>query len=375
MEMKNIYSKQGLPRVINASGRMTKLGVSAISDEVGQAMVEAAQNYVVVDDLLAWAGKKVGSLLGCEDACLTSSAAAGIALSVASLICGKSGKKAEQFQRTLQKEPKREVIVLKGHNVQFGAPVATMVELGGGIVVEAGYANKSDLDDIEEAISNQTAAILYVKSHHCVQKNMVGVEEVVAFAKQRNIPVIVDAAAEEDLTKYIAMGPDFVCFSGAKAICGPTSGFVACRTTQLATNMRLQYRGIGRAMKIGKENIMGLVTAIERYVVERPSSVISKEELEAFTADINTIEGLRAGIIQDEAGRAIYRVRVAFDEVKYGLSAKQVVSLLAKRDPAIYTRDHQANEGMLSFDPRPLASKEELQEIAKALREVKENKK
>lgn len=374
MEMKNIYSKQGLPRVINASGRMTKLGVSAISDEVGQAMVEAAQNYVVVDDLLASAGKKIGSLLGCEDACLTSSAAAGIALSVASLICGKSAKKAEQFQKTLQQTPKREVIVLKGHAVNFGAPISTMVELGGGIVVEAGYANKSEIEDIEEAITDRTAAILFVKSHHCVQKNMLGVEEVVAFAKQRNIPIIVDAAAEEDLTKYINMKPDFVCFSGAKAICGPTSGFVACQTTQLATNMRLQYRGIGRAMKIGKENIMGLVAAIERYVVERPSSIISKDELEAFAAEVNSIEGLKAGMIQDEAGRAIYRVRVTFDQTVYGMNAKQAASALAKRDPAIYTRDHQANEGMLSFDPRPLASQEELQEIVQALRELKGNK-
>ena len=85
--MENIYGQNGLQKVINASGRMTKLGVSTISEGTGKTLVDAASNYILIDSLFEFAGKKIGELIGCEDACVTSSASAGIALSVASLIC------------------------------------------------------------------------------------------------------------------------------------------------------------------------------------------------------------------------------------------------------------------------------------------------
>ena len=127
MAKMNIYTEQGLPRVINASGRMTKLGVSTIADEVGKVLVDAAQNYVVIDDLLRWAGKKVGNLVSSADACITSSASASITLSVASLICKNSLQKVEHFNDTVNKTKKRQVILLKGHSINYGAPVSTMI--------------------------------------------------------------------------------------------------------------------------------------------------------------------------------------------------------------------------------------------------------
>lgn len=366
MEKKNIYSRNGIGQVINASGRMTKLGVSTISDAVAQDVVDAAQNYVVIDKLLEWAGKKIGSMIGCADACVTSSASAGIAMAVSSLICKNKTKKIEHHYKTIKKETKREVIVLKGHAVNFGAPVLTMIALGGGEIVEVGYANRSDLEDLEEAVNENTVAIVFVQSHHCVQKNMLEVEEVVKFANEMNIPCIVDAAAEEDLSKYINMGADLVCYSGAKAICGPTSGFVACKTVELADNMRKQYLGIGRAMKVGKENIMGLVKAIEQYQAQQLHQAVSKEELEAFIEEVNQIPGLQASLSMDEAGREIYRAKIVFGKA-FGKTAKQVRDEFIKQEPSIYVRDHQANLGILFIDPRPLLSPDELRLILVAL--------
>ena len=95
----------------------------------------------------------------------------------------------------------------RGHNVNFGAPVDTMVALGGGKVVEAGYANECSPEQIEACITPQTAAILYVKSHHCVQKSILSVEQAAVVARKHNLPLIVDAAAEEDLMCYYQMGP------------------------------------------------------------------------------------------------------------------------------------------------------------------------
>ncbi len=368
--MENIYSKSGLQAVINASGRMTKLGVSTISKGVGETLVEAAGNYVVIDDLYAYAGRRIGDLIGTADACVTSSASAGIALAVASLICGGNLQKVKHLYDLLPSVTKREVIILKGHNVDFGAPVAEMVQIAGGKIVEAGYANGASVEDIEQAVTKDTLAILFVKSHHCVQKEMPEARSVIELAERLGIPCIVDAAAEEDLNIYAAMGADFVCYSGAKAIEGPTSGFVACKTKELADNMRLQYKGIGRAMKVGKECTMGLVTAVEEYIAGGKRSPVSKEELERFAASVGEIPGCKTSIIKDEAGRDIFRCKIDFNPQQYGMNAKDVVRELQRGDVAIFTRDYQANIGSIAIDPRPLNSEKELEIIKQRLKEI-----
>lgn len=370
--MENIYSRQGLKAVINASGRMTKLGVSTISRGVGEVLIEAAGNYVVIEELFKHAGKQLGAVVGTADACVTSSASAGIALAVASLICQGDVKKVKGFYEILPTVSKREVILLKGQNVDYGAPVGLMIQLGGGKVVEVGFANGSDIADIAGAVNKDTLAVVFVKSHHCVQKEMVDAESVIRLAKQLGVPCIVDAAAEEDLRIYAALGADFVCYSGAKAIEGPTSGFVACKSEVLADCMRLQYQGIGRAMKIGKEGVMGLLKAVSEYLEGKHIAVVSRDDLEAFAEKLNRIPGIKAGLVQDEAGREIYRCRIDFDRDMYGMSAKEVVKRLQEGDVAVFTRDYQANLGSIAIDPRPLLGVDELDFIYRRLWELSE---
>lgn len=368
--MENIYGKNGLQKVINASGRMTKLGVSTISEKTGKTLVDAAGNYILIDSLLEFAGKKIGEMVGCEDACVTSSASAGIALSVASLICKNNLSLVHHLYDAIPVIGKREIILLKGHNVDFGAPVAEMIQLGGGKIVEVGFANGAKITDIDDAINENTLAILFVKSHHCVQKDMVDVQEVIELANKREIPCIIDAAAEENLSLYMNMGADMVCYSGAKAIEGPTSGFVACKTAELAVNMRLQYKGIGRAMKIGKEGIMGLLQAMKEYLNGEHKCNVAKEDLEKFIEKINKLQGCNAILVQDEAGREIYRAKITFSKESYGFSAKEMVQKLKEGEYAIYTRDYQANIGSLAIDPRPLKNLEELEYIYKRIEEI-----
>lgn len=106
--MNNIYMKYGLDPVINADGRMTALGVSTISDEVAEVMKEAAQNYVVIDDLYKVVGAQLAKVLNVPDVCPTESASAGIALSVAALICGNDIGKVKTFYQTVAKTEKRD---------------------------------------------------------------------------------------------------------------------------------------------------------------------------------------------------------------------------------------------------------------------------
>lgn len=373
MEYRNIYHELGMKSVINASGRVTRLGVSVIEDEVAQTMVEAAKNYVVIDELFEWSGKRISEMIGCADACVTSSASAGIAMSVASLICQDSISKIRNFKVTVQGTNKREVILLKGHNIDYTVPIATMIELGGGKIVEVGYVNKSSLEDITNAVNENTLCIFLVNSHYCAQNNMVPIPDVVAYANQKGIPVIIDCAADEDLSFFMNMGVDCAIFSGSKAVCGPTSGYVLCKTPQLATNMRLQYKGIGRAMKIGKENIMGLVKAIDLYLTQKKTNVITVYDLEDFMEKVNQIPGISCLVMQDEPGRKIYRAKLRFDTKTFGMSAREVADALMRQSPAIYTRDTEANEGVLAIDPRPLSHRGELVEIYHRLYAFHEN--
>lgn len=165
-----------------------------------------------------------------------------------------------------KKSTKREILLPKGHNVDYGTSVEVMVEQGGGTVVEAGYANMCSAEHLEIMITEQTAAILYIKSHHTVQKSMLTVGEAAEVAQRHQLPLIVDAAAEEDLFKYIDAGADLVIYSGAKAIEGPSAGLVIGKKEYIEW-VRLQSKGIGRAMKIGKDNILGFTQAVEDYLM------------------------------------------------------------------------------------------------------------
>jgi L-seryl-tRNA(Ser) seleniumtransferase len=164
-----LQSKYGLKRVVNASGRMSILGVSAPTDNVMEAMKRGGQNYVEISELVKRSGEYIAGIMGAEGAVVVNSASSGIALSVAAVVT----KGNERVSLRLHQEPilKNEIIMFKGHNVQYGAPVETMVYLGGGRLIEAGYANEGRAEHLEQAIGERTAAILFVKSHHCVQKN------------------------------------------------------------------------------------------------------------------------------------------------------------------------------------------------------------
>lgn len=137
---------------------------------------------------------------------------------------------------------KNEIILQKGHAVNYGAPLEQMIRLGGGIPVEAGQVNQTWAWHIESAITEKTAALLYCKSHHVQQETTISLQDMIAIAHNHHLPIIVDAAAEEDLQKYAAMGADMVIYSGAKAVEGPTSGFITGKAPLTAKEMvqRLQ---------------------------------------------------------------------------------------------------------------------------------------
>ena len=349
--MSSIFEKYSVRRVINASGKMTILGVSTVDKEVIEAIGEGCKNFFIIEELINKTGEYIANLLGCESALIVSSASAGIAQSVGAMIA-KDDMSLVYNVNNPKKQVKREIIIPKGHNVDYGVPVEVMIRLGGGEVVEAGYANMCNKEHIIREINENTAAIMYIKSHHCVQKSMLSVLDAVQVAKEYNLPLIVDAAAEEDLNVYYELGADLVIYSGAKAIEGPSSGLVIGKKKYI-DNVKLQSKGIGRSMKIGKENIVGLTCAIERYISNDKVTLKEMEDkLNPFIDKINTIKGVSASITRDSAGREILRGEIDFNEDIINKSTQQIINELRSGEIAIYTRDYKANEGKIEIDIR-----------------------
>ncbi|WP_309119930.1 DgaE family pyridoxal phosphate-dependent ammonia lyase [Paenibacillus sp.] len=360
----SFLAKYGLKRVVNASGRMSVIGVSAPSDTVMDAMKLGGRQYVEMAELVEASGAHIARTLGAESAVVVNSASSGIALCVAAVVTRGDRRKSLR----LHQEPlsRNEILLFKGHNVQYGAPVETMVFLGGGRVREIGYANEGRAEHLEEAISEETAAVLYVKSHHCVQKNMLSVEEAWEVASRRGVPLIVDAAAEEDLRKYPACS-DLVIYSGSKAIEGPTSGIVCGKRTYVDW-VKTQLHGIGRGMKVGKEAIFGLLQALEEYVAKEDTSEREKEALQAFLP-LNELPGVGVTIVQDDSGRSIFRARVRIDPEHAGMTAERMAIELRTGPIAVYTRDYGVKQGYFDLDPRSLQG-DDIPVIAARIREL-----
>ncbi len=353
------YEKFQLKQVINASGKMTILGVSRVSEKVLAAQRFGGENFFEMENLIKETGAYIAELLQVEAAQIVSCASAGLAQAVAAVIG--QGSLYHAYHPYAKQIIKREILLPKGHNVDYGAPVEVMVELGGGQVVEAGYANLCTSMHLEMLINENTAAILYIKSHHTVQKSMLSINEAISLAKKYALPLIIDAAAEEDLLRYHQLGADLAIYSGAKAIEGPSAGLVI-GNKKMIDWVYLQSHGIGRAMKIGKDNILGFTQAIEDYIKEpQETGTAMQARLIPLIEALNDLPHLTAKIVRDGAGRDIYRASVQITGEK---NAAQVIAALKKQNPAIYTREYQANNGIIEFDIRAVKENEMLQIVA-----------
>ncbi len=357
----DLYERLGVRGVINASGRMTALGGSAVRPEVAAAMAEAAGSFVDIEAFKRSAARRVAQLCGAEAAFLTTGAAAGIAVMVAAAVAGTDpGRVAALPDADWQP---CEIVMQAGHMVDFGAPVRQMVRLGGGRPVLVGSVNRVEAGEFAASLGPRTAAVLFVQSHHAVQKGMLGLPEVAEVARGAGVPVLVDAAAEEDLGRYLEA--DLVAYSGGKAPEGPTSGFVLGRRG-LIEACWAQERGIARPMKVGKEAIAGLVVALEAYIGQDQAAESARRQrvVQELLAALQGVDGLVVGTEHDEAGRDIPRVTLSGS-----FPLAELVRDLAQGSPAVYLRTHHLREGYVAIDPRPLRPGEP-QVVAQRIRTV-----
>ncbi|MBY5750175.1 aminotransferase class V-fold PLP-dependent enzyme [Rhizobium leguminosarum bv. viciae] len=354
----DIRPSLGLRPVINVSGTMTSLGASIVVAEAISAMASILPHFVEINDLQRKASAVIARLTGGEAGFVTASCSAGISLAVAGAITGNNLLAIERLPDVVPE--KNEVLVQMGHVVSYGAPVDQAIRLAGGKVVLVGQATSTHRFHMENAITDKTAAAVYVVSHHVVDYGLLNLKEFVEIAHAKGVPVIVDAASEYDLRIFLEQGADIALYSGHKFLGGPTSGIVA-GSKELVRHAFLQNMGIGRGMKVGKESIFGVMAALEAWESRDHAGIRERETsyLNLWKRTLDGRPGLTALIEPDPTNNPLDRLRLIVDPEQAHITAWDLADALAKGSPPIIVRDHEVEHRYFYLDPCNLHPGEE----------------
>ncbi|KEC70998.1 UNVERIFIED_ORG: L-seryl-tRNA(Ser) seleniumtransferase [Rhizobium esperanzae] len=345
----DIRPSLGLRPVINVSGTMTSLGASIVVPEAIEAMASILPHFVEINDLQRKASAVIARLTGGEAGFVTASCSAGISLAVGGAITGDNLLAIEKLPDVVPE--KNEVLVQMGHVVSYGAPVDQAIRLAGGKVVLVGQATSTHRFHMEKAITDKTAAAVYVVSHHVVDYGLLNLKEFVEIAHARGVPVIVDAASEYDLKIFLEQGADIALYSGHKFLGGPTSGIVAGRK-ELVRHAFLQNMGIGRGMKVGKESIFGVMAALEAWERRDHAGIRERETgyLNLWKRTLDGRPGVTALIEPDPTNNPLDRLRLIIDTEQAHISAWDLADALARGNPPIIVRDHEVEHRYFYLD-------------------------
>jgi uncharacterized pyridoxal phosphate-dependent enzyme len=273
-----IYRRIGVEPIVNGATTMTYMGGSLMPPEVLDAMRQASESFVDMYELQTAVGRRIAELTRNEAAFVSGGAAAGMFLSAVVCMAPDAGDGIVRPDE-LDGRP-RDFLIQRPHRI----PYDPAIELAGGRLVEVGSPEGTSEGDFEAALGPGTAGILHVAGAHLAD-GALPLETIVRLARPREVPVIVDAAAQlppvENLWAFTAAGADIALFSGGKALRGPAStGLVLGRARYVdgfAAHAAPKQR-IGRPMKVSKEDLVGILAAVEWYLAQDHAAVARQYE-------------------------------------------------------------------------------------------------
>jgi len=334
-----VYERLGVRSIINGVGTVTRLGGSLMAPEVVAAMAQASRSYVDLDELHRQAGDVVARCTGAEAGYVCAGAAAGLVLSTAACVAGSDPAKIRRLPDT--SGMKNEIVMHKSQRNGYDHAIRQV----GVTIVEIGFANATAEWELEAAIGPKTAAVAYVVAPWLQKSAALSLDVVVRIAHQHNVPVFVDASAtlppHENLTKFIRQGADLVTYSGGKGIRGPQTSGVLCGRRDLIAAAVAQgnpNHAIGRPMKVGKEEIVGLVTALELYVQKDHAAEFRhwEERARTIVSSVQGIKGLYGREVHDDISRWAPQAVITFERGWNGPSSQDVAAAMRSGDPPIY---------------------------------------
>jgi uncharacterized pyridoxal phosphate-dependent enzyme len=366
----NPYDELGVTTVINCEGTMTMLGGSVLRPELEAVMAMAGRHFVNIPELEVAAGKRIAEMLKLTDgysALVTSGAAAAIQSGLAGILTGDNEALIRQLPDLTGM--KSEVIIQKSHRNPFDRQLrSTGVKL---IEIETP-------EQFRQAVNDRTAMMHF--SNFANAAGQIKVDEWAKLAKQYNIPCMNDAAADtppvSHLWDYTNMGYDLVTFSGGKAMRGPQcAGLLVGRKDLVAyalLNNSPHEDTLGRSQKVGKEEIVGMVKALELYLGEDHDALTREWQarLERVSRELTKVPGVTTSFFVPDIANHVPHMQITWDS-KVSLEPQQVSKLLRNSKPAIVIGGGEGRPGltMCSFMLQPGEDKIVAEQLARILRE------
>jgi uncharacterized pyridoxal phosphate-dependent enzyme len=365
----NPYEELGVTTVINAEGTMTTLGGSLIRPEVEEIMAEASRHFVSMPGLEEAAGKRIAQMLKLPDgysALVTSGAAAAIQSGLAGILTGDNETLIKQLPDLTGM--KSEVIIQKAHRNPFDHQLrGTGIKL---IVIET-------RDQLRAAVNERTAMMHF--TNFANDAGQIKVDEWVKLAKEYKLPCFNDAAADtppiSHLWDYSVMGYDLVSFSGGKAIRGPQCAGLLIGRADLVRYALLNnspYEDtLGRGQKVGKEEIVGMIKALELHLKE-DYDALDKEwqnRLELVSREITKVPGVSTKFFVPAIANHVPHMQISWDS-KISLTPQQASQLLRSSKPSIVMSAGEEKPGlaMNSFMLQPGEDQIVADQLARILR-------
>jgi L-seryl-tRNA(Ser) seleniumtransferase len=332
----DLFEKIGIKKYINAHDSNTIYGGSRMNEKVLNAMAEMAKYFVDMDELQEVLGEKIAKLTHNEGAYITNGASAGVLISSAACMAGKS--EYRQYKLPNTEGLKNEIIVIRGQRNVFDKAI----ECSGAKIVEIGDADQTLEWELDGAINNNTAALFYFPETLDAKPSL-PIEKVIEVCKKRSVYVIVDAAAQlppvENLWNFTKAGADLVIFSGGKALSGPQSSGLILGKRELIDICKMigaPHHGLARSSKVGREEMVGLYIAVEEYLsmdhvafTEELEQRVKKVIQELNDMKVFKAERLYPGPVRQHYPRALARITADF-------KADELVKLMRNSNPGVY---------------------------------------
>lgn len=327
----NIYARLGIKPVINGQGTYTTLGGSLMPAEVLQAMAEAAGAFVSITELQEKVGARIASLIGVPGAMVTAGAAS--AITVATAACMVRDDLAALDRLPDSEGLRNEVIIQKAHHCGY----EPQIKIAGARLVWV-----ETRADLERAIGPRTAMMFFLNRYE--PQGQIKREEWIKAGKEHAVPLLNDAAADVPpagrLSEYFRQGFDLVAFSGGKALRGPQSaGVLVGRADLIAAARRAisPHMGLGRGMKVGKEEIAGMLVAIERFLALDHAAQwrVWETRVAEMIEILCKVPGMTARADVPEIANHAPHLVVEWSQWHSALKAEDVVRRLRDGDPPI----------------------------------------
>jgi L-seryl-tRNA(Ser) seleniumtransferase len=342
----DIYKELGAKPVINATGSVTMLGGSTPFPEVREAMARADGAYIPLMDLEEKAGEAIAKMVNVPSAYVTSGAGSALTLATAAAMAGDDDEKIQQLPNTTGM--KNEVLIQTRHRYWYDR----CLELAGARLVQFGSEEETTEEDLEKAITPRTAAVHYNAVEQSPDPHELSLEKTISIAHAHGIPVTVDSAGQiyplENFGKYVRMGADFQCIA-AKYMGSPQSVGLALGTKDMINKIGLQsfasyegrrVRGIGRPQKVDRQEMIGVVAAVRRWMTLNHEDRLADSEQKCRTimAALGGIPGLKTELIANVVGHHAYGLNLEVDPAAAGMTVVDVVARLKDGDPPVWTR-------------------------------------